>query len=124
MGSGNNENPTISRANIVECEKNIQIATEKVIVVINKAGSIPLVVPARTQPRMVSLADDRKEIHPDMQTVVIDIPLDKFDPVGVVDQRFKARATFYNIPEIHIATVSIFTAPRMDIPYPFLSRIT
>ena len=123
MGSGNNQCPTITGTNIIQRQKNVQIATIKPVIMIPKAGAIHLIVTTRMQPHMVPLMDNRKKIHPDMQTVVIHVTLDKFDPVGIVDQRLKTRTPFYNIPETHTVAVVTFVPHSMHIAQPFLSSV-
>ncbi len=122
-GTRNDQCPTIPWTNIIQCQENVQIATEKFIVVIFKTRAIHLIVTASMQPHMAPLTDDRKKIHPNMQTVVIHVPLDKLDPVGIIDQRLKTRTPFDNIPETHTVTIGIFILHNMNIAQPFLTSV-
>ena len=73
---------------------------------------------------MVPLMNDRKKIHPDVQTVVIHITPDKLNPVGIIDQRLKTRTPFDNIFKTHTVTIGTFILHNMNIAQPFYARIT
>ena len=123
MGSRNNQCATIPRTNIIKCQKKIQIVTIKPVVMIPKAGAIHLIMTTRMQPDMVPLMDNRKKIHPDMQTVVIHIALDKFDPVGIIDQRLKSWSTLNNIAKLNIGTLYRFGITTANMADPLVSGL-
>ena len=97
MGARRDEGASIAWSDISEGERNVDIATEEVVVVIDETGTVSFIMFSRMKGLVVAFLNDCDKVHPDMQSVVVHIPFHILDPAGVIDEFFETRSALHDV---------------------------